>query len=932
MKRFPSGSEWRKWDLHLHLPGTKLNNQYKKSGSTQNWKKFCQILRESDVDAFGITDYFSLRDFFEFKSQYDTLYPGQEEKIFFPNLELRLPEALNKDGQCVNIHLIFRPDLSKQDAEKFMANLDTEINGKNQNSLSCADLQDGHFESATVTRENIEKAIRDTFGKKCVPTDHVLVVTSANGDGIRPGGKGSKKRKYNLVDEIDKLSNGFFGNPSNRGHFLDTDRLETDEDRVLPKPVFAGSDAHSFDDLANWLGKEVSDVGIEKNITWIKADLTFEGLQQTLIEPTDRVAIQRNRPDIKDGYKYISKVTFKGSADFPLEIPFNPNLNSIIGSRSSGKSSLLAFISHSVDEKETLRIQGEISELPDNLKGPAAGKTWGDVAHISCEVIWGDSNSNQGKVIYIPQNSLFKTSERPEVVTTKIKPVLFRNYVDFETKHEQLLVDVMAENDSIDTAVRAWFHSASQIDELSGDMLEIGDKKAISRSKSALKKKVETLRTKSKQSKDEIARYRKLVDDIETAESRLADIEIEKRQLSNFVEKERSGRKYRVVGTRVSADIALKPTMEQLPSNLRIIISKEIEESRTELLNMFKKALQDYRLHIDREEGKLLRLLHQLRETNSVLIDKNLANNELDQFSRELKSKEADFKKVEKLEKKRASITALQKSLVADIRNATDARNEHMQEIKRNFESERRVLDQLEFGIEVDFDPTSLANLGQEFKKNELGDYVRRGSVPIDFERAQNDPGDFLLQLKEGTQKLNLRANKEDVASSILTATPEIRFTALLDADKIGGFAASSMTPGKQALFALMLILNESNESWPLLLDQPEDDLDSRSIYEAIVPYIIKRKSERQIIMVSHNANLVIGADSEEVIVANRHGDDRRNEGNRTFDYLTGSLEHSSSDGGSKYVLGKFGIREHACEILDGGEEAFQKRRDKYKI
>ena len=76
---------------------------------------------------------------------------------------------------------------------------------------------------------------------------------------------------------------------------------------------------------------------------------------------------------------------------------------------------------------------------------------------------------------------------------------------------------------------------------------------------------------------------------------------------------------------------------------------------------------------------------------------------------------------------------------------------------------------------------------------------------------------------------------------------------------------------GKQALFALTLILNESQEPWPLLIDQPEDDLDSRSIYLAIVPYLGERKKERQIIMVSHNANLVIGADSEVVIVANRH-------------------------------------------------------------
>ncbi|MGV2822658.1 TrlF family ATPase, partial [Brevibacterium casei] len=167
----------------------------------------------------------------------------------------------------------------------------------------------------------------------------------------------------------------------------------------------------------------------------------------------------------------------------------------------------------------------------------------------------------------------------------------------------------------------------------------------------------------------------------------------------------------------------------------------------------------------------------------------------------------------------------------------------------------------------------------------------------------------------------------------ILTITKEIRFSAELDSDSIGGFARSSMTPGKQALFALTLILNESQEPWPLLIDQPEDDLDSRSIYETIVPYLVERKKERQIIMVSHNANLVIGSDSEQVIVANRHGIDRKNDRERTFEYFTGPLEHSQPlNALSTTTLGRFGIREHACEILDGGQEAFEKRRNKYKF
>lgn len=153
-----------------------------------------------------------------------------------------------------------------------------------------------------------------------------------------------------------------------------------------------------------------------------------------------------------------------------------------------------------------------------------------------------------------------------------------------------------------------------------------------------------------------------------------------------------------------------------------------------------------------------------------------------------------------------------------------------------------------------------------------------------------------------------------------------------MDEDRIGGFSRSSMTPGKQALFSLRLILGESEDPWPLLLDQPEDDLDSRSIYQTIVEELKSRKRERQIIMVTHDANLVIGADAEAVVVANRHGTDRPNSEERTFDYLTGSLENTHRTEDADHTLGRAGIREHACDILDGGEAAFHKRKQKYNI
>ncbi|MFW8177592.1 hypothetical protein, partial [Klebsiella pneumoniae] len=75
------------------------------------------------------------------------------------------------------------------------------------------------------------------------------------------------------------------------------------------------------------------------------------------------------------------------------------------------------------------------------------------------------------------------------------------------------------------------------------------------------------------------------------------------------------------------------------------------------------------------------------------------------------------------------------------------------------------------------------------------------------------------------------------------------------------------MSPGKRGLVLLNLILHLSNSRHPILIDQPEDNLDNRTIYSQLNDFVRLRKADRQIIMVTHNANLVVGTDAECVIV-----------------------------------------------------------------
>jgi hypothetical protein len=364
-RSFTRGSEWRKWDLHLHAPGTKKNDQFKaKNGDVLDL--YCERIEASDVFAFGITDYFSADSYFSFRQRFEEKYPDSA-KVFLPNIELCTSDVVNAASEEVNLHVLFNPFIPgfESNIRTFLQHLDTnKTRGGTGKRVKASELSaEAEFQEATTTREFITRAFIETFGDKTDLTDHVLIFTAANNDGIRTateqvqGKLRGKKRKALITDEVDKFSDGFFGNSGNTQYFLDPNRLD-DGSKIDQKPVIAGSDAHSLDDLDKWLGKLVLNNGVRiKEPTWIKGDLTFEGLKQILFEPADRVFLGEE-PDVErrvreNKRRYISAVHLDQSAGYDgrhgtwfreEKIDLNKELVAIIGNKGNGKSALTDII------------------------------------------------------------------------------------------------------------------------------------------------------------------------------------------------------------------------------------------------------------------------------------------------------------------------------------------------------------------------------------------------------------------------------------------------------------------------------------------------------------------------------------------------------------------------------------------------------------
>lgn len=129
---------------------------------------------------------------------------------------------------------------------------------------------------------------------------------------------------------------------------------------------------------------------------------------------------------------------------------------------------------------------------------------------------------------------------------------------------------------------------------------------------------------------------------------------------------------------------------------------------------------------------------------------------------------------------------------------------------------------------------------------------------------------------------------------------------------KLGDKVLSLLSPGEKGALLLIFYLLLDMDNKPLILDQPEDNLDNNSVAKILVKFIKNAKKQRQIIMVTHNPNLAVVADAEQIIYVNI---DKQNQ--YEFTVESGSIENPE-------------INKHIVDVLEGAMPAFRKRDDKY--
>lgn len=658
------------------------------------------------------------------------------------------------------------------------------------------------------------------------------------------------------------------------------------------KPCIIGSDAHSLDK-----------VGVFPNdrITWIKADPTFEGLKQILFEPKERVRISDTMPDFKYDYNIIDHVVLNTAGVWNQTIPFNQNLNTIIGGRSTGKSTLLASVAAKFQEIKNDENYDFIKGLSDNV-----------------HVFWRDGQEADNKEIeYFTQNEIANIISRRD--SDKLFLEILTSLPEMREAYEKYKSDEAAKFASIQAKVSLFFEKRRQYKEKNAYVKTLGDKEGIKREIEKLSKERDSIQCRLTDKKELLEKY-------QVVGKELADLRTKETLMRHDFEQ------LNLLAT--SEFLAVNPAVscvgftEEISRNISEEVQRTLAQSNAHI-QVFIKTLV---AKVDNEFKTLARKIAEkqndsdYQEGKKIFDENKYLSNVMEQISSLSKQMLLIDKESQILEKLNKECKAIASGLLDEHLSYLDMMNSIASVLRIQHDNIT-----LSAGYDLKRDFEEKLNECISLRSTAMNALIV--NVAFQYQKKTKDSiKGCLVDLLNKALGGNITfKNGYDVQSFISMILSNNWFSLLYSVDYEGD-KLSDMSPGKRSFVVLKLLLDFSDKKCPILIDQPEDNLDNRAIYNELVKYVREKKKERQIVLVTHNPNIVVGADSEEVIVANQNGKNAPNDRGFKFQYVNGSLENTSVriTDDNVPILYRCGIREHVCDILEGGETAFRDRENKY--
>lgn len=651
---------------------------------------------------------------------------------------------------------------------------------------------------------------------------------------------------------------------------------------------------------------------------WVRFDaVTLDGLRQAFLDPEAR--LRRSDPAASRRGGRLVRAHWEGGLLAGSEVDFNDALNCVIGGRGSGKSSLIETIRYAVGQESGGGRERERRELRDHVFAPPA--------KLTVTIRSGEPSRDYLIERVAPNDPTVRPLDNgaPGEILTGVAPA---------------------------TLIAPMFVGQREIAEIAENPSALLD--LLDRAGGAdVRQRVAAEATARRDLAGNTADIRRRRGELAELESRLAELpglEHQSRTFSDLgvgdlLERSKRLERERAYVTRVRAAIVarvqqieqlahdgLADTLPQEPAEpleadaIRQIALASAEAARADRrtlaaaaadlrghLEIMDAAISTWKAAADRHTGEIEADLRKADPGNGPInADLVLQVERRIQALRPDQAKRSELiETVNRLEETRRKTLA--PTVTERRRELFEARKACAQRLTASV-SNRVVVD-----VRFEGEREPLRSWLKAGRQGQL-----RGELQVLADRADVGPMSLAQAIAGGQERLEALGLTSQQAQRLLAERPSDALLELEDLRlpdevvvelDVGSDASQQMraladlSPGQRNTALLLLLLHERDD--PLVMDQPEDDLDNRFVFEDVVHLLRGAKAQRQFLIATHNANIPVAGDAEQIVVLTPEG------AHRARIAETGSIDRDR-------------VLAESERILEGGREAFELRRAKY--
>lgn len=656
-------------------------------------------------------------------------------------------------------------------------------------------------------------------------------------------------------------------------------------------PAFVeGSDCKLIDEV----GKASVQKEEEKR-TFIKiGDFNFEALKYALLDSDNRV--KSEIPSIKNSY--IESVHFEGGKLDQQTISFSPELNNFIGIRGSGKSSIIEIIRYA------LGISLTNSSADVSYKNDLISFILGSGGKVTLHVMGRNGNKYRIEKIYGQKETIYDESNQLcdcSIDAIFEMPIYF-GQKDLSNKKNDFESDLL--NRLIGNRLKD-IHK--QIDNKKREVQNVILELQKTRDLDSLKEDTEKT-IKDAEQRLQYFKEKGVEDKLKLQTQFEKDTSILSQSKATF-------KSYQSEIDKIIQDYNLFFSKELSGSEANKTIFDEANKTLTGAKSQFEKLkiiseqtksyLQKYEAIISSLNSKKEGMKDEFAKIKRELNSDTLNPDTFLSLNRIVDTSKLKLQEIAKLERKKANLTT---ELLTKVDELNNLWRQEYQILQNETSKINNNNDDLKIDIEFKGQRTAfLDKLRATFKGTGLRDSAYQAIEEqfkdfIEIFRNKNQVEGIIANTQIGAFWTRFNENISDLLTYKVGNKIVISYKGKsLDKHSLG-----------QRASALILFLLAQKDNDVLIIDQPEDDLDNQTIYDEVIKELIKLKGQMQFIFVTHNANIPVLGDSEKIMSCSFENEEK-------ISVNSGSIDTPS-------------IQESVVGIMEGGDEAFNKRKEIYNI